>query len=82
VLLYFIFKGAIFMTELISNYTHSRALVRQRITELSQLRRKLLECGDSRRAQELDLDRRIRLLYEEHGELQQVISHLASYRRG
>ena len=38
------------MTELISNYTHSRALVRQRITELLQLRRKLLDCGDSRRA--------------------------------
>ena len=75
------FKGANTMTDLINSYTHSCLLVRQRIAELTAQRRELLGRGDGRRARELDLDRRIRILYEEHGELQQIISHLSSYRR-
>ena len=39
------------------------------------------ERGDIRRVAELDLDRRIRMLYEEHGEMQEIISHLTSYNR-
>lgn len=54
---------------------------KQRITELSKLRRTLLKRGDIRRVAELDLDRRIQLLYEEHGEMQAIISHLTSYNR-
>ncbi|MCR4638712.1 hypothetical protein [Ruminococcus sp.] len=69
------------MTQLIKNYTNSRDMVKQRITELSTLRRALLKRGDIRRVSELDLDRRIQLLYEEHGEMQAIISHLTSYNR-
>ncbi|WP_024861677.1 hypothetical protein [Ruminococcus flavefaciens] len=69
------------MTQLIQNYTNSRDLVKQRITELSELRSSLMKKGDSARVIELDLDRRIRLLYEEHGEMQEIISHLTSYNR-
>ena len=69
------------MTQLIKSYTNSRDLVKQRITELSELRRALLKRGDTLRVAELDLDRRIRMLYEEHGEMQAIISHLTSYNR-
>lgn len=69
------------MTQLIKNYINSRNLVKQRITELSELRNALVKRGDTLRAEELDLDRRIRLLYEEHGEMQAIISHLTSYNR-
>lgn len=69
------------MTQLIKNYTDSRDLVKQRITELSELRLSLVKRGDIRRVAELDLDRRIRMLYEEHGEMQEIISHLTSYNR-
>lgn len=69
------------MTQLIKNYTNSRDLVKQRITELSELRLSLVKRGDIRRVAELDLDRRIRILYEEHGEMQEIISHLTSYNR-
>lgn len=69
------------MTQLIKNYTDSRDLVKQRITELSKLRLSLVKRGDIRRVAELDLDRRIRMLYEEHGEMQEIISHLTSYNR-
>ena len=69
------------MTQLIKNYTNSRDLVKQRITELSELRSDLIGKGDTLRVSELDLDRRIRILYEEHGEMQQIISHLTAYNR-
>lgn len=69
------------MTQLIKNYTNSRDLVKKRITELSELRLSLVKRGDIRRVAELDLDRRIRMLYEEHGEMQEIISHLTSYNR-
>jgi hypothetical protein len=69
------------MTQLIKNYTNSRNLVKQRITGLSELRRALLKRGDNAKVSELDLDRRIQVLYEEHGEMQAIISHLTSYNR-
>ena len=69
------------MTQLINNYTKSRDLVKQRITELSELRSDLIGKGDTLMVSELDLDRRIRILYEEHGEMQQIISHLTAYNR-
>lgn len=70
------------MKDFINSYTYSRQLVKQRISELSALRSSLVKRGESARAKALDLDRRISLLYEEHGELQAVIAYLSSYRRG
>lgn len=69
------------MTDLIKNYTYSRALVRKRIGELLALRHSLLARGDSLRAGQLDLDRRIRLLYTENLELTEIIAHLTSCQR-
>ena len=69
------------MTELIKNYIKSCKLVEKRISELTDLRSSLLKNGNSSRADELNLDRRIRILYEEHGELKAIISHLISYNR-
>lgn len=80
VLLYLFIRGHI-MTDIIYNYTHSCELVKQRINELLALRHKLLEGGDPLRAKELDLDRRIRILYQEQNELTEIIAHLTSYRR-
>lgn len=69
------------MTDLIKNYTYSRSLVRKRINELLALRHLLLERGDSLRTKQLDLDRRIRLLYTENLELTEIIAHLTSCQR-
>ena len=69
------------MTDLIKNYTYSRSIVRKRINELLALRHSLIERGDSLRAEQLDLDRRIRLLYTEHLELSEIIADLTSYQR-
>ena len=69
------------MTELIKNYIKSCKLVEKRISELTDLRSSLLKNGNSSRADELNLDRRIRVLYEEHGELKAIIAHLTSYNR-
>ena len=69
------------MTDLINNYTQSCEMVEKRISELTDLRSSLLKNGDSARADELNLDRRIRVLYEEHGELKAIIAHLTSYNR-
>ena len=69
------------MTDLIKNYTYSRSLVRKRINELLALRHSLIERGDSLRAEQLDLDRRIRLLYTEQLELSEIIADLTSYQR-
>ncbi len=80
VLLYLFLRGQI-MTDLIRNYTHSRILVKKRIDELLALRKSLLERGESLRAEQLDLDRRIRLLYTEHLELMEDIAALTSYQR-
>ena len=69
------------MTQLIKNYTHSCFMVKQRISELTEMRNILIERGDELKVRELDLDRRIHLLYIEHGEMQEVISHLTAYKR-
>ena len=80
VLLYLFLRGQI-MTDLIRNYTQSRSLVRKRISELLVLRHSLHERGDFLRAKQLDLDRRIRLLYTENLELTEIIANLTSCQR-
>jgi hypothetical protein len=69
------------MTDLIRNYTYSRTLVKKRIEELLAMRHSLHERGESLRAEQLDLDRRIRMLYTEHLELTEIIVHLTSCQR-
>lgn len=69
------------MTKLINDYTKSCFMVKQRISELTEMRNTLIESGDELKVRELDLDRRIHLLYIEHGEMQEVILHLTAYKR-
>ena len=69
------------MTKLINDYTNSCFKVKQRISELTVMRNTLMKRGDKLKVKELDLDRRIHLLYVEHGEMQAVIAHLTAYKR-
>jgi hypothetical protein len=69
------------MTQLIKNYTNSCFMVKQRISELTAMRNGLMERGDELKVRELDLDRRIHLLYVECEELQEIITHLTAYKR-
>lgn len=69
------------MTELIYGYVYSCKLVKERIAELTAERRALVKRGERAAAEELLLDRRIRLLYEEYEQMQEIIAHLDSYSR-
>lgn len=69
------------MTNLISGYINSCYMVKKRIAELSDQRRDLVKTGKQAVVDELLLDRRIRLLYEEYEQMQEIISHLDSYSR-
>ena len=69
------------MRELIRSYEHSRDLAKDRIRQLTKERNMLRKNGDTARIAELDLERRIRLLYMEHGELACIVSHLNGYAR-
>lgn len=69
------------MNVLISGYVQSCELVKKRIAELTAQRRAFVKNGEQALADELLLDRRIRLLYEEYGEMQDIIKHLVSYSR-
>ena len=69
------------MRELIRNYEHSRELAAERIHQLTKDRNMLRKNGDTTRIQELDLERRIRLLYTEQGELAGIVEHLTGYAR-
>lgn len=69
------------MKKLIQSYTDSCALVRQRIRELNDIKTRKRAQGCLTCTEEHDLDRRIRLLYTEHGQMSDVIDHLTSYLR-
>ena len=69
------------MKNLISGYICSSKLVKERIAELSDQRKTLVRGGQQALADELLLDRRIRLLYEEYEQMQEIIAHLDSYSR-
>ena len=66
------------MQKLINGYTESCALVRARINELTQLKNKLKKQGREDAIGELDLERRIRLLYVENSQMEEIIEHLES----
>lgn len=66
------------MQQLINGYTESCALVKARIGELTQLKNKLKKQGREDIIGELDLERRIRLLYVENSQMEEIIEHLMS----
>ncbi len=64
------------MTKLINGYKKSCKMARERIGELLIQRRTLRSQGKSDVIKELDLDRRIRLLYTEYTDMREIIVHL------
>ena len=55
--------------------------MKSRIDELTRQKDYLKQQGDICTIEELDLDRRIRLLYCEYGQMQEVLFALRSYSR-
>ena len=66
-------------TDMIEGYKRSCKLVKERIDELSALKKSLIRSGKHLEAEELMLDRRIFLLYTEHKDMQEVIGILSDY---
>lgn len=69
------------MKTLINGYISSCTMVKKRIGELLLQRKQLNQQGKADIIIELDLDRRIRLLYTEHDQMQKIIIHLTSYMK-
>lgn len=69
------------MKQLIQNYADSCVLVKTRISELTALRNEKKKQGSLSISEERDLNKRIRLLYTEHGQMKDIIIHLTAYLR-
>ncbi|MBR0141753.1 MAG: hypothetical protein IJM19_05860 [Ruminococcus sp.] len=69
------------MTDMIRNYRKSCTAVKKRIAELREIEKLLKNQGDEVKIAELDLTRRINLLYCEHREMEEIIQHLELYQR-
>lgn len=69
------------MEQMINGYKQSCVMAKSRILELTQQRNELRKQGENEKIEELDLERRIRLLYSEHSQMQEIILHLTAYMR-
>lgn len=69
------------MEQMINGYKQSCLMAKNRILELTQQRNELRKQGENEKIEELDLERRIRLLYSEHSQMQEIILHLTAYMR-
>ena len=69
------------MEKMIQGYKTSCELVKKRVRELRAQRKFLLETGKNSAIEELDLERRIKLLYTEYEEMKEIINHLESYEK-
>ncbi|MBQ8297910.1 MAG: hypothetical protein IJX77_09020 [Ruminococcus sp.] len=69
------------MKELIKGYVNGCELLRQRICELTEQMNTLRKKGNTLEIEELDLVRRIQLLYTEHRQTKETIEYLESYMR-
>lgn len=69
------------MEQMINGYKQSCLMAKSRILELTQQRNELRKQGENEKIEELDLERRIRLLYSEHSQMQEIILHLTAYMR-
>lgn len=67
------------MYTLIKEYKKSCGLIRKRIKLLTEQKNSLVRSGKSNIVNELDIERRIRLLYVENAELEEIIEHLEKY---
>lgn len=69
------------MKQMIKAYEQSCVLVKQRIIQLTKQRNKLKKEGKESIIEELDLERRIRLLYTEHSQMKEIVIYLTNYVR-
>lgn len=69
------------MYSLIRNYQQSCCLIRKRIKILTQQRNQLVKAGKQQLADELNLEQRIRLLYTEYAQMEEITKHLTNYAR-
>lgn len=69
------------MNKLINNYKISCKMAKERIGELLIQRRNLRDKGDIATIEQLDLNRRIRLLYTEYTDMTEIITHLENSTR-
>ena len=69
------------MKNMITSYKESCLKARKRIHELTELRTALRRQGKESRINELALDRRIKLLYDENLQMMEIIASLDSYVR-
>ncbi|MCI5794740.1 MAG: hypothetical protein MR022_07350 [Ruminococcus sp.] len=66
------------MKQMISGYLRSCQLVRERIKVLTEQKNELKRNGKTQEIENLMLERRIKLLYDEHSQMQEIISYLNS----
>jgi len=69
------------MRQMIKNYEQSCELAKQRIIQLTQQKNQLKKEGKDAQIEELDLERRIRLLYTEHSQMREIVIYLTNYVR-
>ncbi|MBQ9894395.1 MAG: hypothetical protein IJM38_03300 [Ruminococcus sp.] len=69
------------MKDLLNSYEKSRALVKERLSQLNSLRREYKHQGNKEAIEQLDLDRRISLLQTENIELTDIIDRISGYIR-
>ena len=69
------------MRQMIKEYEHSCKLAKQRIIQLTRQKNQLKTEGKEALIDELDLERRIRLLYTEHSQMREIILYLTNYVR-
>lgn len=69
------------MKQMIKDYERSCILAKQRIIQLTKQRNELKKEGKDRMILELDLERRIRLLYTEHSQMKEIVIYLTNYVR-
>lgn len=69
------------MKQMINGYVQSCERVRSRIEQLTAQKNELSRQGRADLIGELDLERRIRLLYAEQSQIQETIDYLTGYMR-
>ena len=69
------------MKQMINGYVQSCAMVKARIAQLDLQKKDLLKRGRTDLIDQLDLERRIRLLRTENYQMQETIEYLTGYMR-
>lgn len=67
------------MYTLIREYRKSGELIRERIKALTEQKKSLMRSGKTNDVNKTDLERRLRLLYAEKAEIEEIIEHLEKY---